>query len=125
MIEGIVIKSIVSHSDERQTFREIIRVTDSFFGEGFGQFSHAIMLPSTAKGWHIHKTQVDWWYVPIGALVLALHDKREGANFWANPRDFDGRYLPTDCGKNSARRSAWMSCHWWGYTLVLYHIIYL
>ena len=57
MIEGIVIKSIVSHSDERQAFREIIRVTDSFFGEGFGQFSHAIMLPSTAKGWHIHKTQ--------------------------------------------------------------------
>ena len=79
MIEGIVIKSIVSHSDERQTFREIIRVTDSFFGEGFGQFSHAIMLPSTAKGWHIHKTQVDWWYVPIGALVLALHDKRVGS----------------------------------------------
>lgn len=77
MIEGVVIKELVPHADERQTFREIIRVTDSFFEEGFGQLSYACMNPGTAKAWHIHEVQVDWWYVPIGALKLVLHDKRD------------------------------------------------
>jgi len=76
MIDGVVIKDLVTHPDERGFFREIIRVTDSFFGEGFGQFSHSLMYPGTAKGWHIHPHQVDWWYVPVGVLKVALHDLR-------------------------------------------------
>lgn len=79
MIDGVVLKDLVTHTDERGFFREIIRVTDSFFGEGFGQFSHSLMYPGTAKAWHIHKNQVDWWYVPIGVLKVALHDLREGS----------------------------------------------
>jgi dTDP-4-dehydrorhamnose 3,5-epimerase len=79
MIDGVVLKDLVTHTDERGFFREIIRVTDSFFGEGFGQFSHSLMYPGTAKAWHIHKTQIDWWYVPIGVLKVALHDLREGS----------------------------------------------
>ena len=35
-----------------------------------------MMYPGTAKAWHIHKTQVDWWYVPLGALKVALYDAR-------------------------------------------------
>src|SRR3954454_3799007 len=75
-IEGVEIKDLMTHPDERGFFREIIRVTDDFFGEGFAQLSHSLMYPGVAKAWHIHKTQVDWWYVPIGALKVALHDKR-------------------------------------------------
>jgi len=77
MIDGVMIKELVAHADERQVFREVIRVTDEFFAEGFGQLSYAMMLPGTAKAWHIHWHQVDWWYVPIGALKLVLHDLRE------------------------------------------------
>jgi len=76
MIDGVVMKDLVTHADERGFFREIIRVTDSFFGEGFGQLSHSLMYPGTAKAWHIHPHQVDWWYVPIGVLKVALHDLR-------------------------------------------------
>lgn len=76
MIDGVVIKELVTHPDERGFFREIIRVTDPFFAEGFGQFSHSLMYPGTAKGWHIHPHQIDWWYVPIGVLKVALHDLR-------------------------------------------------
>ena len=76
MIEGVEIKELVTHTDERGFFREIIRVTDEFFGEGFGQFSHSMMFPGVAKAWHIHKTQVDWWYVPVGNIKVGLHDKR-------------------------------------------------
>jgi dTDP-4-dehydrorhamnose 3,5-epimerase len=63
--------------DERGFFREVIRVTDEFFREGFGQWSHSLMHPGVAKAWHIHPHQIDWWYVPIGTLKVALHDLRD------------------------------------------------
>lgn len=76
-IEGVVIHPLVRHADDRGYFQEIIRVTDHFFSEGFGQLSHSKMYPGVVKAWHIHKTQVDWWYVPFGRLKVALHDLRE------------------------------------------------
>lgn len=79
MIEGIEIKELSTYPDERGFFREIIRVTDDFFSEGFGQFSHSLMYPGVAKAWHFHKTQVDWWYVPAGNIKVALYDMRENS----------------------------------------------
>ncbi|MBI4023816.1 MAG: dTDP-4-dehydrorhamnose 3,5-epimerase family protein [Verrucomicrobia bacterium] len=76
MIEGIVFKELVTHRDERGFFREILRVTDDFFKEGFGQWSHSLMHQGAAKAWHIHKSQIDWWYVVGGVLKVALHDTR-------------------------------------------------
>ncbi len=75
-IEGVVIKELVTHPDERGFFRELIRDTDPFFSEGFAQLSHSLMHPGVSKAWHIHKTQVDWWYVPVGVLKVALYDTR-------------------------------------------------
>jgi dTDP-4-dehydrorhamnose 3,5-epimerase len=77
MLEGVKIKNLVTHSDERGFFREIIRDTDEFF-DTFGQWSHSLMYPGSAKAWHIHQHQIDWWYC-IGALKVALHDLREGS----------------------------------------------
>ena len=76
MIEGVRAKDLTTHSDERGFFREIIRVTDDFFKEGFGQCSHSVIYPGTAKAWHVHKIQIDWWYVAAGVLKVALHDTR-------------------------------------------------
>jgi dTDP-4-dehydrorhamnose 3,5-epimerase len=76
MIEGVVIKSLESHRDERGFFREIIRVNDDFFSEGFAQWSHSLMYSGVVKAWHIHGKQVDWWYVGAGVLKVALHDCR-------------------------------------------------
>ena len=77
MIAGVEIKELKTYPDERGFFREIIRTSDSFFGEGFGQFSHSLMYSGVAKAWHIHKTQVDWWYVPVGNLRLVMKDLRK------------------------------------------------
>jgi dTDP-4-dehydrorhamnose 3,5-epimerase len=74
-IEGVSLKELVTHADERGFFREVIRETDDFF-DHFGQWSHSMMYPGTAKAWHIHQHQTDWWYV-IGALKVALYDTRE------------------------------------------------
>ena len=74
-IEGVVLKELVTHWDERGFFREVIRENDSFF-DHFGQWSHSLMYPGTAKAWHIHRKQTDWWYV-IGAVKVALYDARD------------------------------------------------
>jgi dTDP-4-dehydrorhamnose 3,5-epimerase len=76
-IEGVVLKQLVTHADERGFFREVIRETDEFF-ERFGQWSHSLMYAGSAKAWHIHHRQTDWWYV-IGAIKVALYDTREGS----------------------------------------------
>jgi dTDP-4-dehydrorhamnose 3,5-epimerase len=76
MIDGVVFKELVTHTDERGFFREIIRVTDDFFAEGFGQWSHSLMYAGAAKAWHIHSRQTDWWYVACGTLKVALYDMR-------------------------------------------------
>jgi len=36
-----------------------------------------VMHCGVIKAWHIHPTQIDWWYVPVGALKVALHDLRD------------------------------------------------
>ncbi len=76
MIDGVALKNLKTHRDERGFFREIIRVTDDFFEEGFGQWSHSLMHPGVIKAWHIHNKQTDWWYVCSGVLKVVLYDKR-------------------------------------------------
>ena len=50
-IEGVEVKELLTHADERGFFREIIRETDPFFGH-FGQWSHSLMYAGSAKAWH-------------------------------------------------------------------------
>jgi dTDP-4-dehydrorhamnose 3,5-epimerase len=76
MIDGVMIKELVRHPDERGFFEEMIRKTDDFFKEGFAQVSHSFMHEAVVKAWHIHKTQIDWWYVASGVVKAALYDLR-------------------------------------------------
>lgn len=77
LIQGVMIKELVRHKDERGFFEELIRSSDDFFKEGFGQLSYSFMLSGVIKAWHIHKTQIDWWFVSRGALKVALCDLRK------------------------------------------------
>lgn len=76
MINGVVVKELQRYPDERGFFEEIIRVTDDFFSEGFGQVSHSSMHAGVVKAWHIHKTQIDWWYVVRGVVKAVMYDHR-------------------------------------------------
>jgi dTDP-4-dehydrorhamnose 3,5-epimerase len=77
LISGVQLKKVIKHNDERGYFEEIIRVSDDFFKEGFGQLSHSFMHKGVLKAWHIHLTQIDWWYVAKGNLHVALYDNRK------------------------------------------------
>ncbi len=79
MIDGVMVKKLVRYPDERGYFEEVIRNTDEFFAEGFGQLSHSFMVEGVVKAWHIHTTQIDWWFCLTGKIKAALHDKREGS----------------------------------------------
>ena len=87
MIEGVVLRELVTHSDERGFFRELIRVQDPFFREGFGQWSHSLMYPGVIKAWHIHNVQVDWWYLAAGVVRVALHDTRPASSTYRKTMD--------------------------------------
>ncbi|MBU1327448.1 dTDP-4-dehydrorhamnose 3,5-epimerase family protein [Patescibacteria group bacterium] len=76
MIDGVVTKDLVRLPDERGFFEEIIRITDPFFKEGFGQMSRSSMHTGVVKAWHVHKTQTDWWYVVQGTIKAVLYDIR-------------------------------------------------
>lgn len=79
MIQGVELKSLVTHADERGFFRELVRVNDPIFEEGFGQWSHTKTYAGAAKAWHVHRRQTDWWYVAIGIIRVALYDTRTGS----------------------------------------------
>lgn len=79
LIKGVAIKKLVKNHDERGFFEELIRVTDEFFKEGFGQLSHSYMYSGVIKAWHIHKKQIDWWFCVRGDLKVALCDQRKGS----------------------------------------------
>jgi dTDP-4-dehydrorhamnose 3,5-epimerase len=77
MIHGVEIKALVTHTDERGFFREVIRSSDEIFPEGFGQWSHTMSFQGVAKAWHVHQKQTDWWYVAAGTVRTALYDTRQ------------------------------------------------
>jgi len=87
-IEGVVIKELRTHSDERGFFRELIRVTDRFFEESFGQWSHSLMFDGVIKAWHLHRIQTDWWYVASGVLRVGLCDMRDDSPTCKTVMDF-------------------------------------
>jgi dTDP-4-dehydrorhamnose 3,5-epimerase len=88
MIDGIIIKELTTHSDERGFFREIIRANDAFFAEGFGQWSHSLMYDGVIKAWHLHRVQTDWWYVVTGVLQIGLCDLRSDSLTYKESMEF-------------------------------------
>jgi len=88
MIEGVFLKDLITHSDERGFFREVIRVTDDFFKEGFGQLSHSLVYAGVVKAWHLHKIQTQWTYVACGLLKVVLHDMRSQSVTYGKAMEF-------------------------------------
>ena len=66
-----------SDGDNFESNADITVSDGDFFSEGFGQFSVSQMQPGVLKAWHIHKKQVDWWYVHAGIIKVALYDTRK------------------------------------------------
>ncbi|MFC1514291.1 dTDP-4-dehydrorhamnose 3,5-epimerase family protein [Candidatus Omnitrophota bacterium] len=77
MINGVQIKRLIVHKDERGFFSEILRKSDGIFKDGFGQLSFSKAEEGVAKAWHLHKQQTDWIAALSGDMKLVLYDRRE------------------------------------------------
>jgi len=88
MIDGVEIKELKTFYDDRGFFRELIRITDDFFAQGFGQWSHSFMFDNVIKAWHYHNIQTDWWYTATGVMRVGLCDLREASSTYKKTMDF-------------------------------------
>lgn len=77
MIDGVVIKDLVIHSDERGYFAEIIRKSEKKFDVEFAQLSYSMGFQGVSKAWHLHKKQTDWTCAIIGDIKFVMYDTRK------------------------------------------------
>ena len=75
-IHDVVIKKLVTYSDDRGYFREILRDDDHLMTR-FGQTSFTKTYPGVIKAFHWHRFQTDYWYCVTGSIRVALVDLRE------------------------------------------------
>ncbi len=74
-IHDVIIKKLITHSDERGYFREILREDDHLLRH-FGQTSFTKTYPGVIKAFHWHEDQDDLWYVADGMARVVLYDRR-------------------------------------------------
>lgn len=78
MIEGVKIKKLEGHADERGCLTEILRSDEDIF-KRFGQLYVSLNYPGVIRAWHYHKKQDDFWAVVKGMVKAVLYDPREGS----------------------------------------------
>jgi dTDP-4-dehydrorhamnose 3,5-epimerase len=78
MIEGVKIKKLEGHADERGCLTEILRSDDDIF-ERFGQLYVSLNYPGVIRAWHYHKKQGDLWAVVKGMAKVVMYDPRDGS----------------------------------------------
>jgi len=74
-IHDVVIKLLVTYSDDRGYFREVLRDDDGLLRR-FGQTSFTKSYPGVIKAFHWHEKQDDLWYVALGMARVVLYDRR-------------------------------------------------
>lgn len=74
-IEGVTVKKLVRHPDDRGYFQEILRDDDQLLRR-FGQASLSMSYPGVIKAFHYHERQDDLWFFPVGSAQVVLYDLR-------------------------------------------------
>jgi len=75
MIQDVKIIPLRKIPDERGTILHLLRCDAPHF-EKFGEAYFSKVYPGVIKGWHVHKTMVQFYAVPIGMIKLVLYDLR-------------------------------------------------
>jgi len=78
MIQGVEIKQLARHADERGFLMELLRSDDSIFTK-FGQCYVSMNYPGVIRAWHWHEKQDDFFVVMKGMIKVGLYDMREGS----------------------------------------------
>ena len=76
MINGVKLKQITKHCDDRGFFAELVRNDEDLLSQ-FGQWSLSKSYPGVIKAFHYHKEQDDVWFFVGGNVQVVLYDLRE------------------------------------------------
>lgn len=74
MIEGVIIKKVVKHSDDRGFFAELVKSGEETFHEVL-QTSYSETKPGVIKAWHVHDYW-EIWSIIKGKANVVLYDMR-------------------------------------------------
>ena len=94
VIAGVRIVEPQMHGDERGIFIETYRREWFPQGREMIQGNRGDRTQGSVVGLHYHLHQADYWYVPMGACRVVLHDLRQGS-------PTDGATQVIDLGKRS------------------------
>jgi len=75
MIDGVRIDELKQIVDDRGAIFHMLRADDPAF-ERFGEIYFSFVHPGWVKGWHLHKSMVLNYAVPVGRIRLVLYDDR-------------------------------------------------
>lgn len=87
MIDGIIVKQLKRHADERGYLMEMLREDWPEFG-GFAQTYISMNYPGVIRAWHYHKLQDDYWVVPKGMVKAVVYDARKDSPTYGEVNEF-------------------------------------
>jgi dTDP-4-dehydrorhamnose 3,5-epimerase len=76
MIDGVVVKECVTHTDDRGILMEVVRDDEPVFRE-IKQTTFTISYPGVIKAFHWHRHQWDIWFFSSGMAQVVMYDLRE------------------------------------------------
>jgi dTDP-4-dehydrorhamnose 3,5-epimerase len=101
VIQGVVVRELDVHADERGRFIETFRREWVPGAPEMIQANRADRQAGCVVGLHFHRRQADWWYVVVGRARVVLHDLRVGSPTDGQTMAFDmsgseprGVYIP-------------------------------
>jgi dTDP-4-dehydrorhamnose 3,5-epimerase len=78
-IEGVVVKRLTGHVDDRGSLTAALDVRDPFWAEPIVYAYYVTITPGRIKGWGMHERQSDRYFVLSGSMRVVLFDGREGS----------------------------------------------
>jgi len=88
VIEGVEIKQLKVHQDERGSLFEILRSDEPMFRK-FGQVYISKCKPGWVKGWHYHQRQWDHFCVIKGRARVVLFDNRHNSKTFGEIGEYE------------------------------------
>ena len=87
MIQGVSIKKVVKHADERGFFAELVKFGEKTFHDVL-QTSYSETIPGVIKAWHIHNYW-EVWCIVKGQAKVVLYDMRPNSKTYKQTQVID------------------------------------
>lgn len=87
LIDGIAVKRLKPHADERGRLVELLRRDDPI-ASPFAQLNIVTAWPGVVKGWRRHREQGGLFAVASGQIKLVVHDDRDESETRGETNEF-------------------------------------